>query len=87
MFVSTFEPIPILEDDVVVEIAKRHSKAAAQVLMKFWVQQNVAVIPKSVTPGRVRSNIDVSVVNFSNSDSVEDSLSNTRQTLRWFCNN
>lgn len=28
--------------------------------MKYWIQQNVAVIPKSITPERVRSNIDVS---------------------------
>lgn len=59
-FARDFEPIPLLEDDVVVEIAKRHSKAPAQVLMKYWIQQGIAVIPKSVTPERVRSNFDVS---------------------------
>ncbi|KAJ6640608.1 1,5-anhydro-D-fructose reductase [Pseudolycoriella hygida] len=55
----TFEPIPLLEDEIIVEIAKRHSKSTAQVLMKYWIQQNIAVIPKSVTPERVRSNIDL----------------------------
>jgi len=54
-----FEPIPLLDDDVVVEIANRHSKSTAQVLMKFWIQQNVAVIPKSVTPERIRTNFDL----------------------------
>lgn len=29
--------------------------------MKYWIQQNVAVIPKSVTAERIRSNFDVSV--------------------------
>lgn len=57
----TFEPVPLLEDEVVVEIAKRHSKQAAQIVMKYWIQQNIAVIPKSVTPERIRSNLDVSV--------------------------
>jgi len=54
-----FTPIPLLEDDVVVEIAKRHSKSTSQILMKYWIQQNVAVIPKSVNPARIRSNIDL----------------------------
>lgn len=63
-FISrSFTPIPLLEDAVVVEIAKRHSKEAAHVLMKYWIQQNVAVIPKSVNPERVRSNFNVSVPN------------------------
>jgi len=53
-----------LEDSFVVEIAKRHSKGAAQVLMKYWIQQNIAVIPKSVNPERIRSNFDVSVAIF-----------------------
>lgn len=54
-----FEPIPLLEDSVVAEIANRHSKATAQVLMRYWIQQNVAVIPKSVTAERIRSNFDL----------------------------
>jgi len=54
-----FTPIPLLEDATVVEIANRHSKTTAQILIKFWVQQNVAVIPKSVNPERVRSNFDL----------------------------
>lgn len=60
----SFTPIPLLEDPVVVEIAKRHSKGPAHVLMKYWIQQNIAVIPKSVNPERVRSNFDVSVATF-----------------------
>jgi len=54
-----FTPIPLLEDADVVQIAKRHSKTTAQILMKYWVQQNIAVIPKSVTLERVRSNFDL----------------------------
>lgn len=29
--------------------------------MRYWIQQNIAVIPKSISPERIRSNIDVSV--------------------------
>lgn len=65
-----FTPIPLLEDAVVVEIANKYSKGTAQILMKYWIQQNIAVIPKSVTPERVRSNIDVSVAMLSISKTI-----------------
>ncbi|CAG7724649.1 unnamed protein product [Allacma fusca] len=55
----TFTPIGIMEDPVVVEIAKNHSKTPAQVLMRLLVQQEIAVIPKSVNPERLRQNFDL----------------------------
>jgi diketogulonate reductase-like aldo/keto reductase len=54
-----FTPISLLEDPVVVEIAGNHSKTPAQIVMKFLVQQNIAVIPKSTNIERLRQNIDL----------------------------
>jgi diketogulonate reductase-like aldo/keto reductase len=54
-----FTPISLLEDPVVVEIAQNHSKTPAQIVMKFLVQQNIAVIPKSTNIVRLRQNIDL----------------------------
>ncbi|CAG7724517.1 unnamed protein product [Allacma fusca] len=54
-----FEPISILEDPEVLDIAKSHSKTPAQILMKFLVQQDIAVIPKSTNPERLRQNFDL----------------------------
>ncbi len=52
----------LLQDPVVSEIAKKHGKTAGQVLLRFLAQQDIVVIPKSVTPSRIKENIDVSTI-------------------------
>ncbi|KAJ0069222.1 hypothetical protein NL108_003145, partial [Boleophthalmus pectinirostris] len=41
------DPINILTDPVVEQIAKKHRRSSAQVLLKYHTQQGIAVIPKS----------------------------------------
>lgn len=48
-----------LYEPVLVEIANAHGVTAAQVVMRWHVEHGVVVIPKSVTPARIRENIDV----------------------------
>jgi len=50
---------PLLEDATVNEIAKKHNKLASQVLLRFLAQQDIVVIPKSVTPARIKSNFQI----------------------------
>lgn len=50
---------PVLEDAKVLEIAKEYKVSAAQVLIRWAVQRNTVVIPKSVNPNNLRNNIDV----------------------------
>jgi len=49
----------LLGDPVVVAIAERHQRTAAQVLIRWHLQIGNIVIPKSVTPVRIEENLDV----------------------------
>ena len=48
-----------LSHGAVKKIAAKHGKAAAQVILRWHVQQGLVVIPKSVHAERIRANIDV----------------------------
>ena len=49
----------IFSDPVLSEIGAAHGKSVAQVVLRWLVQRDVIVIPKSVRPERMRENIDV----------------------------
>ncbi|KQR43978.1 oxidoreductase [Frigoribacterium sp. Leaf164] len=49
----------ILDDPTLLRLAERHGVSTAQVVIRWHLQQGLVVIPKSVTPARIRSNIDV----------------------------
>lgn len=41
---------------VIAEVARKHGKTPAQVVLRWVLQQGVIVIPKSENPGRIREN-------------------------------
>ncbi|MGW7369563.1 aldo/keto reductase [Streptomyces sp. NPDC054841] len=49
----------LLEVPTIVAIAQKHGKTPAQVVLRWHLQLGNIVIPKSVTPARIRENIDV----------------------------
>lgn len=49
-----------LEDPVILAIARLHGKSAAQVMLRWGLQEGRSVIPKSVKPARIAENFDVS---------------------------
>lgn len=48
----------LMENEVVTQIAQRHGKSPAQVLLRWATQRGVAVIPKSNNPGRLQTNLE-----------------------------
>jgi diketogulonate reductase-like aldo/keto reductase len=49
----------LLDDPVVLAISSAHAKSPAQVVLRWHIQLGNLVIPKSVTPERIRENIDI----------------------------
>ncbi|KAI6214325.1 Aldo-ket-red domain-containing protein [Aphelenchoides besseyi] len=49
----------LLHHPLVLEIAKKHNKTAAQVLLRHLIQLKISVIPKSLTPKRIEENFGV----------------------------
>ena len=49
----------VLEDPVILEIANHYGKTPAQVILRWHLQSDVAVIPKTVTPSRMDENLNV----------------------------
>ncbi|MBB4052830.1 2,5-diketo-D-gluconate reductase A [Devosia subaequoris] len=49
----------VLADPVIGEIAKRHGKSPAQVIIRWHLDLGLVVIPKSATPSRIVENFEV----------------------------
>lgn len=50
---------PLLTDDTLVSIAKKHDTTEAQVALSWGVQHGIVVVPKSENPERMKKNITV----------------------------
>jgi 2,5-diketo-D-gluconate reductase A len=49
----------LLDDEVIARVAERHGKRPAQAILRWHLQIGNVVIPKSVTPQRIRENLDI----------------------------
>ncbi|MFJ8442589.1 aldo/keto reductase [Kitasatospora griseola] len=49
----------LLAEPALLKIAEKHGRSAAQVVLRWHLQSGVIAIPKSVTPARIRENLDV----------------------------
>ena len=63
IFVEAWSPLEqggdVLKDEAVQRIAEAHGKTPAQVVLRWHLQNNTIVIPKSVTPSRIEENFNV----------------------------
>ncbi|MET8633047.1 aldo/keto reductase [Streptomyces sp. NPDC004680] len=49
----------LLEIPAIIAIAQKHNRTPAQIVLRWHIQLGNVVIPKSVTPARIRENIEV----------------------------
>ena len=49
----------LLDDETIATVAEDHGKTPAQVILRWHLQIGNVVIPKSVTPERIRENVDL----------------------------
>ncbi len=49
----------VLEDEAIVKLGEKYGKSAAQVIIRWHLQHDLIVIPKSVKEVRIRQNADV----------------------------
>ena len=70
----------ILHDEVINEVANEVGKTPAQVVIRWNIQHDVVVIPKSVTPHRIEENLDV--WNFELSDNQMERIDQLNQDKR-----
>lgn len=70
----------ILHDEVINEVANEVGKTPAQVVIRWNIQHDDVVIPKSVTPHRIEENLDV--WNFELSDNQMERIDQLNQDKR-----
>ncbi|MDH6521761.1 2,5-diketo-D-gluconate reductase A [Streptomyces sp. SAI-135] len=70
----------VLKDEPIVQIAGSHGVSPAQVVLRWHLQSGNVVIPKSVTPERIRQNLDV--FGFELSDADMDAIAGLDRGLR-----
>lgn len=49
----------VLEESTLIELGKKHGKSPAQIVLRWHLQNNISIIPKSETPSRIKENADI----------------------------
>ncbi len=60
--VEAYSPLAhgkVMDDPVVADIAKKHGKSYAQIMLRWCMEQQLVVLAKSITPARIQENSNV----------------------------
>jgi diketogulonate reductase-like aldo/keto reductase len=49
----------VMDNPAILQIAQKHHKSYAQIMLRWLVEQGFVILPKSVTPSRIQENIDL----------------------------
>ncbi|MFB9275797.1 aldo/keto reductase [Cohnella cellulosilytica] len=71
----------LFHNEVLVSIAEKHHKSVAQVVLRWLIQREIVVIPKSVRKERIIENFDVFTFELSQEDLDRIATLDTKQSL------
>nr|KAF6498886.1 aldo-keto reductase family 1 member E2 [Molossus molossus] len=74
--------VDLMDNPVIQTIARKHHKSPAQILIRFQIQRNVIVVPKSVNPKRILENIQEGVFDFELTEQDMNDLLRLNRNLR-----
>lgn len=49
----------VLEEELVKDLASKYNKTPAQIVLRWHIEEESVIIPKSITPSRIKENIDL----------------------------
>ena len=72
-------------EPVLVEIAEKYNKTAAQVVLRYQIEHGIAVIPKSADEKRQQENLNVFDFNLSTEDKAQIlRLDRKKSLFNWY---
>lgn len=73
--------IKVSEEPVLVKIGEKYGKTANQVALKFLIQNEIAAIPKSTNPERMKQNLEIFDFNLTEEEMAEIKTLDRKETL------
>ncbi len=71
----------IFKNEVISEIGNKYNKSVAQVILRWLIQRDIVVIPKSVRPERMKENFDVFDFELNTQDMIRITELDTKKSL------
>lgn len=75
IYVESWSPLyrgeNVFNEPIIQSLAKKYEKTAAQIILRWHIQENSIVIPKSVTPERIKENFNIFDFELSENDMVK----------------
>ncbi|KAK6177956.1 hypothetical protein SNE40_012811 [Patella caerulea] len=75
-----YQPANVLVDKTIQKIAAKYNKTAAQVILRWGIDRGYTLVPKSVTPARIKQNIEL--FDFSLTEEEVKTISNLNQDYK-----
>jgi diketogulonate reductase-like aldo/keto reductase len=72
-----------MDDSVLAEIAQKHGKTPAQIMLRWCIEQGTVPLPKSTTPARIVQNVDVFDFKLSKQDMTQLAALNKNMRTCW----